>query len=81
MGLGLERLVTGRVTPRPALAKPDSVRRQEESDPAGRLTAAHRDRLLVEDRLRAALLAAGFVIEAEHVKTAVTGLAAASSRP
>jgi ATP-dependent Clp protease ATP-binding subunit ClpA len=81
MGLGLERLVTGRVTPRPVLAKPDSVRRQEESDPAGRLTAAHCDRLLVEDRLRAALLAAGFVIEAEHVKTAVTGLVAASPRP
>jgi ATP-dependent Clp protease ATP-binding subunit ClpA len=67
MGLGLERLVTGQVTARPPLAKPDSVRRQEESDPAGRLTAAHRDRLLLEDRLRAALLAAGFVIDASHV--------------
>jgi ATP-dependent Clp protease ATP-binding subunit ClpC len=67
MGLGLERLVTGQVTPRPPLAQPDSVRRQEESDPAGRLTAAHRDRLLLEDRLRAALLSAGFVIDASHV--------------
>ena len=67
MGLGLERLVTGQVTPRPPLARPDSVRRQEQTDPAGRLTAAHRDRLLLEDRLRAALLAAGFVIDAPHV--------------
>ena len=67
MGLGLERLVTGQVTPRPPLARPDSVRRQEQTDPAGRLTAAHRDRLLLEDRLRAALLAAGFVIDAPDV--------------
>jgi ATP-dependent Clp protease ATP-binding subunit ClpA len=67
MGLGLERLVTGQVTPRAPLAKPDSIRRQEESDPAGRLTAAHRDRLLLEDRLRAALLAAGFVIDASQL--------------
>jgi len=67
MGLGLERLVTGQVTPRPPLARPDSVRRQEQTDPAGRLTAAHRDRLLLEDRLRAALLAAGFVIDATDV--------------
>ncbi len=71
MGLGLERLVTGRVTGRPPLAKPDSVRRREDKDPATRLTEAHRDRLLVEDRLRAALVEAGFVMDAERVKAAV----------
>jgi ATP-dependent Clp protease ATP-binding subunit ClpA len=71
MGLGLERLVTGRVTPRPPLATPDSVRRQEEADPAGRLTEAHRDRLLVEDRLREALVEGGFAIDAEQVRAAV----------
>jgi ATP-dependent Clp protease ATP-binding subunit ClpA len=67
MGLSLERLVTGRVTPRPPLAKPDSVRRREEADPAGRLTEAHRDRLLAEDRLRAALVEEGFVLDAAEV--------------
>ena len=67
MGLGLERLVTGQVTPRRALPTPDSVRRLEASDPAGRLTAAHRDRLLLEDRLRSALVEAGLVIDAATV--------------
>jgi ATP-dependent Clp protease ATP-binding subunit ClpA len=71
MGLGLERLVTGKVTPRPVLAKPDSVRRQEEDDPATRLTEAHRDRLLVEDRLRAALVEEGLVIDVGKVKAAM----------
>jgi ATP-dependent Clp protease ATP-binding subunit ClpA len=71
MGLGLERLVTGKVTPRPTLSKPDSVRRREDADPATRLTEAHRDRLLVEDRLRGALIEAGFVMDAERVKAAV----------
>jgi hypothetical protein len=48
------------------------VRRQEEADPAGRLTEAHRDRLLVEDRLREALVEGGFVVDAGRVKAAVT---------
>jgi ATP-dependent Clp protease ATP-binding subunit ClpA len=67
MGQGLERLVTGQVTPRPQLARPDSVRRMEEADPVARLAEAHRDRLLAEDRLREALLAAGRVIDAPEV--------------
>jgi hypothetical protein len=70
MGLGIERMVTGEVTPRPVLARPDSVRRVEETDPAGRLANAHRDRLLVEDRLRDSLATAGFVIDADEVRTA-----------
>jgi ATP-dependent Clp protease ATP-binding subunit ClpC len=70
MGLGLERLVTGHVTPRPEVVKPDSVRRLEDADPASRLTAAHRDRLLTEHRLREALVAAGFVIDVEQVAAA-----------
>jgi ATP-dependent Clp protease ATP-binding subunit ClpA len=70
MGLGLERLVTGKVTPRPEGVKPDSVRRLEESDPASRLTAAHRDRLLTEHRLREALVSGGFVIDAAQVAAA-----------
>jgi ATP-dependent Clp protease ATP-binding subunit ClpA len=70
MGLGLERLVTGHVTPRPEVVKPDSVRRLEESDPASRLTAAHRDRLLTEHRLREALVTARFVIDVDQVAAA-----------
>jgi ATP-dependent Clp protease ATP-binding subunit ClpA len=70
MGLGLERLVTGQVTPRPPLARPDSVRRMEEADPVARLAEAHRDRLLAEDRLREALRAAGRVIDAPEVAAA-----------
>lgn len=70
MGLGLERLVTGQVTPRRPPAKPDSVRRLEEADPAGRLAEAHRDRLLTEDRLREELQAAGLVIGAGEVAAA-----------
>jgi ATP-dependent Clp protease ATP-binding subunit ClpB len=68
MGLELERFFTGNTTPRPPLPKPDSVRRLEESDPAGRLAEAHRERLLLEARLREALSAAGFIIDVEQVK-------------
>jgi hypothetical protein len=38
--------------------------------PPGRLTEAHRDRLLVEDRLREALIEQGFVLDAEQLRTA-----------
>jgi ATP-dependent Clp protease ATP-binding subunit ClpA len=68
MGLELERFFTGNTTPRPPLPKPDSVRRLEESDPAGRLAEAHRQRLLVEGRLREALAAAGFIIDVKQVE-------------
>ncbi|HZS05232.1 MAG TPA: AAA family ATPase [Blastocatellia bacterium] len=70
MGLGLERLFTGHTTGRPPAPVPDSVRRLEEHDPATRLADAHRDRLLVEDRLREALAAERFVIDAEQVRAA-----------
>jgi ATP-dependent Clp protease ATP-binding subunit ClpA len=68
MGLELERLLTGQITPRPPLPKPDSVRRLEESDPAGRLAEARRERLLIEERLREGLAAAGFMIDVEQVE-------------
>jgi ATP-dependent Clp protease ATP-binding subunit ClpA len=73
LGLELERLLTGRVTPRPVLARPDSIRRMEEADPDRRLAEAHRDRLLGEDRVRQALLDAGLVIDAAEVEQAVRG--------
>jgi hypothetical protein len=68
LGLELERLFTGNTTPRPPLPKPDSVRRLEESDPAGPLAEAHRERLLVEGRLREELAAAGFIIDVKQVE-------------
>jgi ATP-dependent Clp protease ATP-binding subunit ClpA len=68
MGLELERFFTGNTTPRPPLPKPDSVRRLEEFDPARRHAEAHRERLLIEARLREALSAAGFIIDVEQVK-------------
>ena len=68
VGLGIERLVTGKVSARPVLAPPDSVRRLEEA--ATRLADAHRDRLLLEDRLRDALLAAPCVVDAEQIAAA-----------
>lgn len=67
MGLGLERLLTGKTSSRPVLAAPDSVRNLEQTNPAARLAAAHRERLLVEDHLRIVLLEAGFVVDAALV--------------
>jgi ATP-dependent Clp protease ATP-binding subunit ClpC len=68
MGLEIERFFTGQTTPRPPLPKPDSIRRLEESDPAGRLAEARRERLLVEGRLREELAEAGFIIDVEQVE-------------
>jgi hypothetical protein len=42
----------------------------EEADPVARLAEAHRDRLLTEDRLREALLAAGRVIDQPEIAAA-----------
>ncbi|HYE75580.1 MAG TPA: AAA family ATPase [Blastocatellia bacterium] len=67
MGLGLERLVTGRTTPRRPVPQPDSVRRAEQEDPAARLAESHAKRLLIEDELRESLVASGFVIDADQV--------------
>jgi ATP-dependent Clp protease ATP-binding subunit ClpC len=76
MGLGLERLLTGQASPRPPAPVPDSIRRIEETNPAARLADAHRDRLLIDDRLREALISAEFVIDAAQV-TAITHCQAA----
>jgi len=72
MGLELERLLTGQTTDRPPVPKPESVRRLEESNPAARIAEAHRDRLLVEDRLREELMAERFIIDALRIESAHT---------
>jgi ATP-dependent Clp protease ATP-binding subunit ClpA len=70
VGLALERLLTGQASSRPPVPKPESLRRLEDANPAARLADAHRDRLLVEDRLREALITAGFIVDAAQIETA-----------
>jgi hypothetical protein len=45
----------------------------EETNPAARLAEAHRDRLLIEDRLREELIQSGFVIDVAQIEEAVGG--------
>lgn len=80
MGLGLERLLTGQASPRPPAPVPESIRRIEETNPAARLAEAHRDRLLIDDRLREALIESGFVIDREQV-TSISRCSPAEEAP
>ena len=68
VGQGVETLITGQKTARPPLPPPDSIRRLQASDPAGRLTRSHQERLLIEDRLRDQLDRSGSSVTAEHIK-------------
>jgi len=68
LGSGLEKLVTGRATPRPPMPAPDSVRRLERRDPAGQLARIHCERLRTEDQLRCALIQAGLTIDRAEVQ-------------
>ncbi|HKF55172.1 MAG TPA: hypothetical protein VKJ45_07000, partial [Blastocatellia bacterium] len=68
VGQGVETLITGQKTERQPLPPPDSIRRLQSSDPAGRLAQSHQERLLIEDRLRDQLDKAGRLVSAEHVK-------------
>ena len=68
VGQGVETLITGQKTERQPLPPPDSIRRLQSSDPAGRLAQSHQERLLIEDRLRDQLDKSGLLITAEHVK-------------
>jgi ATP-dependent Clp protease ATP-binding subunit ClpC len=68
LGSGLEKLVTGKTTPRPPLPRPDSVRRLERRDPAGQLARIHCERLRIEDRLRSALICNALTIDRPQVQ-------------
>ena len=68
VGQGVETLITGQRTERPPLPPPDSIRRLQSSDPAGRLSRCHQERLLIEDRLRDQLDRSGSCVTAEHIK-------------
>jgi ATP-dependent Clp protease ATP-binding subunit ClpA len=69
VGQGVETLITGQKTERQPLPPPDSIRRLQSSDPAGRLAQSHQERLLIEDRLRDQLDKSGLSVTAEHVKS------------
>jgi ATP-dependent Clp protease ATP-binding subunit ClpA len=68
VGQGVETLITGQKTERQPLPPPDSIRRLQSSDPAGRLAQSHQERLVIEDRLRDQLDKSGLLVTAEHVK-------------
>lgn len=67
MGLGLEQVITGRTSARDQWPAPPSVRRLQETDPAGRLAKLHQERLQLEDELKARLLARGPRVAAAEV--------------
>jgi len=71
VGQGVETLITGQKSERQPLPPPDSIRRLQSSDPAGRLAQSHQERLLIEDRLRDLLDKSGLLVTAEHVKNTV----------
>jgi ATP-dependent Clp protease ATP-binding subunit ClpC len=68
LGLRVEKLLTGQVTPRPPMPPPESIQRLLEQDPAGSLARLYRERLGIEDQLRRFLNENGLVVTDEHVK-------------
>jgi ATP-dependent Clp protease ATP-binding subunit ClpA len=71
MGLGVEKLLTGRTTERSPLPPPDSVRRLQENDPAEQLAGFHYERLRVEDQLKSTLIERGLVVTADNIRATV----------
>jgi ATP-dependent Clp protease ATP-binding subunit ClpA len=68
MGLGVEKLLTGRTTERSPLPPPESVRRIRENDPADQLADLHCERLRVEDQLRAMLVEQELLVTADNIR-------------
>ncbi|MEP7337305.1 MAG: AAA family ATPase [Acidobacteriota bacterium] len=68
MGLGVEKLITGDTTERPALPAPDSVRRLQHGNPGEKLAKLHTERLLAEDKLREILEEYNLKVTAEDVR-------------
>jgi ATP-dependent Clp protease ATP-binding subunit ClpA len=68
MGLGVEKLLTGRTTERSPLPPPDSVRRLRENTSADQLAELHCERLRVEDQLKATLVEHGLVVTAGDIR-------------
>jgi ATP-dependent Clp protease ATP-binding subunit ClpC len=68
MGLVLERLITGSTTPRPRVANPETEKQTREI--AERLADTHKNRLLLDDRLRESLDRNGLVLTHEDLELA-----------
>jgi ATP-dependent Clp protease ATP-binding subunit ClpA len=75
MGLGVEKALTGQTTERDPMPLPPSVVELKESDPEGRLFKSHRERLEIEDKMKAWLIQNGLLVTADHVR-ATAGQAA-----
>ncbi|HET8676544.1 MAG TPA: AAA family ATPase [Blastocatellia bacterium] len=71
MGLGVEKALTGQTTERDPMPLPLSVTRLKQSDPAGRLSNAHRERLKTEDEITARLIEHGLLVTAEDIQATV----------
>jgi ATP-dependent Clp protease ATP-binding subunit ClpA len=71
MGQGVETLITGQKTPSQPLPPPDSIRRLQSSDPAGRLARSHNDRFLLEEQMREQLVRSGSSVTADHITKTV----------
>jgi ATP-dependent Clp protease ATP-binding subunit ClpA len=71
MGLGVEKALTGRTTGRDPLPLPHSVIRLKESDPAGRLSDLHCERLKAEDEIEAGLIRHGLLVTADDIRATV----------
>lgn len=71
MGIGVEKALTGRTTERDPMPLPHSVIRLKESDPAGRLSHLHYERLKTEDEIRARLVQHDLLVTAEDIRATV----------
>ena len=68
LGAGLEKIVTGRSTPRRRRPMRVKIPRLERGDPTARLARIHCERLRVEDDLRSALIENALTIDRPHVQ-------------
>src|SRR5215813_11142094 len=68
MGLGVEKALTGKTEPRDPFPPPYSIVRLQQSDPAGRLAEAHRDRLVIEDDINTKLIHNDLLITADDIR-------------
>lgn len=71
MGLGIESLLTGTTTERRNLPLPDSIRRLQEGNPAGRLADLRRERSALEDELKSKLAEYHLLVDAEDVRDTI----------
>lgn len=71
IGLGVEKALTGRTTERNPMPLPHSVIRLKESDPAGRLSNLHYERLKTDDAIKAQFIQHGLLVTADDIRDTV----------